>query len=148
MFVLAEGSCTSNTTVFGDVNGTTEAGNVTEYKRDLSIDYGINAKRAAGSYGSCWDGTITNANNPQRRDVQMLLPGQYIVVQWNQDNPGVWPLHCHIAWHLSAGFVWSVLENPSVIKQEMQIPSIMAQTCRDWSAWTGDHIVDEIDDGL
>lgn len=80
--------------------------------------------------------------------MQQLLPGQYIVVQWNQDNPGTWPLHCHIAWHLSAGFVWYILEQPQSIKSETQIPSIMAQTCRDWSAWTGTHIVDQIDDGL
>lgn len=78
----------------------------------------------------------------------MLLPEHYIVVQWNQDNPGTWPMHCHIAWHLSAGFVWMVLENPSAIANEMEIPSIMAQTCRDWSAWTGENVVDQIDDGL
>ena len=78
----------------------------------------------------------------------MLLPGHYIVIQWLQDNPGVWPLHCHIAWHLSAGFSISVLENPGAIKNEMNIPSIMAQTCRDWSKYTGDHVVDQIDDGI
>ncbi|KAK5122674.1 hypothetical protein LTR85_003937 [Meristemomyces frigidus] len=150
MFILAEGSCTSNDTVFGDASGTTEAGhaNITSGKRGLNVEYGTNAKRADGGYGSCWDGTITNPSNPQRRDVQMLLPGDYIVVQWNQDNPGVWPLHCHIAWHLSAGLVWTVLEQPNAIEQEMQIPNTMAQTCRDWSAWTGDHVVDQIDDGL
>jgi hypothetical protein len=43
-----------------------------------------------------WDGTITNPNNPQRRDVQILPPGLpgnpgYIVIQINADNPGVWP---------------------------------------------------------
>ncbi len=86
--------------------------------------------------------------NPQRRDVQMLLPGSYIVIQYTQDNPGVWPLHCHIAWHLSNGFAWMVLENPDSVQNEMQIPSIMAQTCRDWAAWTGDHVVDQIDDGI
>lgn len=48
----------------------------------------------ATTKGHCWDGSIVNPQNPQRRDVQMLLPGHYIVVQWNQDNPGVWPLHC------------------------------------------------------
>ena len=84
----------------------------------------------------------------QRRDVHMLLPEHYIVVQWNQDNPGAWPMHCHIAWHLSSGFVWMVLENPDAIENQMEIPSIMAQTCRDWSAWTGENVVQQIDDGL
>lgn len=49
-----------------------------------------------GNFGSCWDGTIVNPRNPQRRDVQMLLPGHYIVIQWEQDNPGIWPLHCEL----------------------------------------------------
>lgn len=50
-----------------------------------------------------WDGSIVNGNNPQRRDVQ-LLPNApstsepaYIVLQFEADNPGVWPIHCHIA---------------------------------------------------
>ncbi|KAK8057992.1 hypothetical protein PG994_008440 [Apiospora phragmitis] len=86
--------------------------------------------------GHCWDGTIVNPQNPQRRDVQMLLPGHYIVLQWNQDNPGVWPLHCHIAWHASAGFVWMVLENPAAIQKDMAIPGVVAQTCPNWDKWT------------
>lgn len=40
-----------------------------------------------------WDGTIVNADNPQRRDVQLIQGGGYLVLQWNQDNPGVWPFH-------------------------------------------------------
>ena len=78
----------------------------------------------------------------------MLTAGSYIVIQWFQDNPGVWPLHCHIAWHLSAGMVWMVLEDPDSIMNEMEIPSIMSQTCRDWSAWTGENVVKQIDDGI
>lgn len=145
MFILAEGSCSSSSAgvnLTGAVNSTR--------KRDLSIDYQDSTmhRRDANDTASCWDGTITNPNNPQRRDVQMLLPGNYIVVQWNQDNPGTWPFHCHIAWHLSSGFVWNILEQPEAIQNDMQIPSIMAQTCRDWAAYTGDHVVDQIDDGL
>ena len=49
-----------------------------------------------------WDSvSITNPQNPQRRDSQMLRPGGHIVVQYDANNPGVWPFHCHIAWHLS-----------------------------------------------
>lgn len=98
--------------------------------------------------GRCWDGSIVRPENPQRRDVHMLLPGHYAVFEWYQDNPGVWPFHCHIAWHLSAGFVWTVLERPDDIQQNMQIPSIMAQTCRDWWTWSGNNVVAQIDDGI
>ncbi len=38
---------------------------------------------------------------------------------------------------MSAGLYINILEQPEAIKHDMQIPSIMAQTCRDWSAWTG-----------
>nr|POE62972.1 oxidoreductase ops5 [Quercus suber] len=136
MFILAEGTCAA-----GPSEGGIQAG---------PPPSSISKRQASPSdvRGNCWDGTITNPTNPQRRDVQMLLPGQYIVVQWNQDNPGVWPMHCHIAWHLSAGFVWTVLEQPGAVQQNMQIPGALAQTCRDWAAWTGDHVVDQIDDGL
>jgi len=101
-----------------------------------------------------WDGTVVNSANPTRRDVQLLPnavsatePG-YIVVQIEADNPGVWPFHCHIAWHVSAGLYINILERPDLIKKDMSVPSIMAQTCRDWTTWTGTHMPDEIDSGL
>ena len=49
-----------------------------------------------------WDGvSLTSTHNPQRRDVQMLRPGGHLVLQYQANNPGVWPFHCHIAWHVS-----------------------------------------------
>lgn len=51
-----------------------------------------------------WDGSsIVNSGNPQRRDVQLMQPDGYVVVQYDAVNPGVWPFHCHIAWHVSGG---------------------------------------------
>ena len=44
---------------------------------------------------------FTNPTNPLRRDTQLVQPGGHLVVQYEADNPGVWPFHCHIAWHLS-----------------------------------------------
>ena len=41
-------------------------------------------------FGTCWDGKVTNPSNPARRDVAQLQSGSYIVLQWNQDNPGLW----------------------------------------------------------
>jgi len=100
-----------------------------------------------------WDGTVTNPSNPQRRDVHILEaaldannPG-YMVLQFEQDNPGVWPLHCHIAWHVSAGLYVNVLERPEDIANS-RLPGVVAQTCRDWATWTGNNVVDQIDSGL
>ncbi|KAI0011535.1 Cupredoxin [Xylariaceae sp. FL0662B] len=101
-----------------------------------------------GHYGTCWDGSIVNPTNPQLRDVQMLLPGSFIVIQWNQDNPGIWPLHCHIAWHISGGFGWMVLERPDDIGKAAEIPDAIPRTCDGWASWTSYNIVDQIDSGL
>jgi len=92
-------------------------------------------------FGTCWDGKVTNPSNPARRDVAQLQANSYIVLQWNQDNPGIWPLHCHIAWHLSAGFVWSVLERPDDLVNTMAIPDTMSQTCDNWDKWSKSHVV-------
>ncbi|KAL9093271.1 MAG: hypothetical protein Q9165_004012 [Trypethelium subeluteriae] len=114
--------------------------------------HGHNFYVLATGYGT-WNGVVTNQNNPQRRDTQLLPPAQldgtpaYIVVQFDLDNPGVWPFHCHIAWHISAGLYINIIERPADIN-ETNIPSVMAQTCRDWSAFTGTHIPDQIDSGL
>jgi len=34
------------------------------------------------------------------------------------------------------------------LKNDVEMPYIMAQTCRDWSAWTGKNVVNVIDSGL
>ncbi|KAF1346763.1 Cupredoxin [Delphinella strobiligena] len=115
--------------------------------------HGHNMYVLAEGYGE-WDGVVTNPSNPQRRDVQLLHAAQadgtvaYAVIQVDMDNPGIWPIHCHIAWHVSAGLYFQILENPQSIQSDTAIPGIMAQTCRDWTSWTGDHMPDQIDSGL
>jgi len=93
-----------------------------------------------------WDGSIINPENPSRRDVHTLPPLGYAVMQWDLDNPGVWPFHCHIAWHTSEGMNLNFIEGN--FADEVELPYIMAQTCRDWSAWTGNNVVNVIDSGL
>lgn len=95
-----------------------------------------------------WDGhTITNPQNPQRRDTQMLRRYGHMVIQIDADNPGVWPFHCHIAWHQSMGMSLNIMERPDEIKQR-QIPMVMAQTCRDWDAYSSKNVVEQIDAGI
>ncbi|KAH0026884.1 multicopper oxidase, partial [Aureobasidium melanogenum] len=114
--------------------------------------HGHNIYVLAEGFGE-WDNTVTNPSNPQRRDTVWVQAAKdkdtpaYVVLQIDQDNPGVWPFHCHIAWHVSAGLYVSILERPDDIKN-MNVPGVMAQSCRDWSAFTGQAIVDQIDSGL
>ncbi|KAL8924910.1 MAG: hypothetical protein Q9208_003793 [Pyrenodesmia sp. 3 TL-2023] len=94
-----------------------------------------------------WDGTIVNPSNPARRDTQMLPAAGYLVLQWNSDNPGIWPLHCHNAWHLSGGLYANILENPAGI-EALPIPSTSYQVCRDWADFTGTALPNQIDSGV
>ncbi|KAH8817126.1 putative multicopper oxidase [Xylogone sp. PMI_703] len=104
-----------------------------------------------------FNGTLTRPENPQRRDTQLidagvLVDGQpkiesYIVLDFIADNPGVWPLHCHVAWHVSDGLYINIMERPDEITQR-SIPSIMAHTCRKWWEYSGHNVVDQIDSGL
>lgn len=96
-----------------------------------------------------WDGvTINNAANPQRRDVQMVRAGGHFVFQFQLDNPGVWPFHCHIAWHVSGGLYANILERPADIAKEFSVPLTLPQTCNAWNAWSKGNVVDQIDSGL
>lgn len=100
-----------------------------------------------------WDGTVVNPQNPQRRDTQMLRNGTatdpgFIVLEFNADNPGVWPLHCHIAWHVSAGLYVNVMERPDLIPNNTKIPGVVAQTCTAWDAFTNKDKPDQIDSGV
>jgi FtsP/CotA-like multicopper oxidase with cupredoxin domain len=96
-----------------------------------------------------WDGSsIINANNPQRRDTQLVRANGHFVMQYSLDNPGVWPFHCHTAWHVSAGLYANLLERPADIEKDLSIPLVMQQTCTDWMAYTNKDVVDQIDSGV
>lgn len=104
-----------------------------------------------------WDGVITNPKNPARRDTQILRQAtastsgppipSYIVIQFQADNPGVWPLHCHVAWHVSAGLYVNILERPNDI-EDYDIPDAISDTCEDWGVFTGTNTFNQIDSGL
>lgn len=50
---------------------------------------------------------------------------------------------------MSAGLYANILERPADIQLNRQpIPQVLAQTCRDWAAYTGVDVVDQIDSGL
>ncbi|KAG2064938.1 laccase [Suillus decipiens] len=57
--------------------------------------------------------SIFNYVNPVRRDVVSAgNAGQQMVIRWVTDNSGPWFLHCHIDWHLEAGFAVVMAESP------------------------------------
>jgi len=80
--------------------------------------------------------------------VQLLRPNGHIVWQITADNPGAWPFHCHIAWHVSGGLYATILERPQDFTSSYgSLPMVLQQTCANWNAWSTKNIVDQIDSG-
>lgn len=55
-------------------------------------------------YGSSLDLQRT-FDNPMRRDVFSVPTYGWTAIRVVLDNPGIWALHCHIAWHMEIGFL-------------------------------------------
>ena len=65
--------------------------------------------RSAGS-------TEYNYDNPVWRDVVSTgtpQAGDNVTIRFRTDNPGPWFLHCHIDFHLEAGFAVVMAEDTS-----------------------------------
>jgi hypothetical protein len=71
------------------------------------------------------------------------------MLQFEQDNPGVWLAHCHIAWHVSGGLYINVnvLEQPDDIKA-FTLPPITNDVCTAWDSWTDVNVPGQIDSGF
>ncbi|VBB83984.1 Putative Multicopper oxidase [Podospora comata] len=60
--------------------------------------------------------TTWNLPNTMRRDT-LTIPGlSHVVIRFLADNPGIWALHCHVAWHMEAGMLLTFLERPDDLK--------------------------------
>lgn len=94
-----------------------------------------------------WDGQVRRAENPARRDVAVVPAGGHLVVQMEADNPGVWPFHCHIAWHASGGLFANFLEREEDVKK-IRLPMTIERSCRQWDEWSKKNIVEHIDSGV
>jgi FtsP/CotA-like multicopper oxidase with cupredoxin domain len=88
-----------------------------------------------------WDGTVTTGTNPPRRDVYILPASGHLVFSYNATNPGAWPMHCHIAFHVSAGLLVQTVEQSDWIQQYMDIPAAFTQQCNEWWDYSGHDVV-------
>lgn len=52
-----------------------------------------------------------------RRDTVTVPAQWHVVIRFVADNPGVWALHCHVAWHMEGGMFVSLLERPHDLKR-------------------------------
>ncbi|MCJ1267361.1 hypothetical protein MMC22_007246 [Lobaria immixta] len=79
-------------------------------------------------------------DNPPRRDVTLLPAGGYIIIAFKPDNPGVWLMHCHIAWHASSGLALQILERQETARRQLT-PARLKETkrvCDNWHTWFAD----------
>ncbi|KXJ92383.1 multicopper oxidase-domain-containing protein [Microdochium bolleyi] len=56
--------------------------------------------------------TTWNLESPMRRDTVTVPAFTHVVIRFPADNPGVWALHCHVAWHMEGGMFVSLAERP------------------------------------
>lgn len=81
-----------------------------------------------------WNGTVeVPTDNPPRRDTHIVPALGYAVFQFNTDNPGVWPFHCHTAWHASGGMTMNLLVRPEDVVQPSS--GTKEATCDAWNQW-------------
>ncbi|RPB03356.1 hypothetical protein L873DRAFT_1787140 [Choiromyces venosus 120613-1] len=81
-----------------------------------------------------------NWSNPPRRDVAMLPGNGFIVLAFEADNPGVWLMHCHIAWHVSGGFSLQFLEREADLLSEFSTAGAFSDTCAAWNSYVASGI--------
>ncbi|KAF2875967.1 putative laccase precursor [Massariosphaeria phaeospora] len=79
--------------------------------------------------------TVLNKTNPMRRDVAMLPAGGHLVLAFKPDNPGVWIMHCHIAWHAGSGLALQVVERQGQIESTIGPLAPVRDGCNAWDSW-------------
>ncbi|KAI1334831.1 Cupredoxin [Xylariaceae sp. FL0016] len=56
--------------------------------------------------------TTWSLANPMRRDTVTVPAFSHVALRFKADNPGLWALHCHVAWHMEGGMFVSLAERP------------------------------------
>ncbi|THH15076.1 hypothetical protein EW146_g5344 [Bondarzewia mesenterica] len=85
----------------------------------------FNVVRSAGS-------AVYNYDNPVQRDtVNIGTTGDNVTIRFTTDNPGPWFLHCHIDWHLQAGFAVVMAEDVSEVNSSVSstLPTAWSGLC-------------------
>ncbi|KUL92456.1 hypothetical protein ZTR_02283 [Talaromyces verruculosus] len=83
----------------------------------------------SGVDGGFFDGYYANVSaTPVIRDTIMVENNGHAVIRFRADNPGVWLLHCHVEWHVEAGFVATVIEAPDQL-QDLYRPADHLRIC-------------------
>ncbi|KAL1847322.1 hypothetical protein Plec18170_008670 [Paecilomyces lecythidis] len=127
------------------------------HNRTFNPDYDVekydfdNEWRAGdGTYNEQSDPFHFAYHNPPRRDVALLPAEGWLALAFKSDNPGVWLLHCHIAWHASSGLALQILERTGDIQKALgqQRLDAVKETCKEWKKWDSTERVNQEDSGI
>ncbi|CAD0081465.1 unnamed protein product [Aureobasidium vineae] len=101
-----------------------------------------------GSGAGVFDSSTASLNfaNPPRRDTSILPGLGWLLIAFPANNPGVWLMHCHIAWHISEGLGVQFIE----AKNSIQMPDSGAfnSQCDAWRSYSKNMLYPQIDSGL
>lgn len=64
------------------------------------------------------NGNEAMLKNPLRRDTVTVSGFEWVIIRVVLDNPGIWALHCHNAWHAEAGMSMQLLVRGDEIKKQ------------------------------
>ncbi|KAI0276850.1 laccase [Russula aff. rugulosa BPL654] len=77
-----------------------------------------------------------NYENPVFRDVVSIgNTGDNVTIRFFTDNPGPWFFHCHIDWHLTAGFAVVFAEDVPDVPSQDFITEAWADLCPEFNAF-------------
>jgi hypothetical protein len=62
------------------------------------------------------NGSTSYTKNPIRRDTLTISAYGLALLRFRNDNPGMWAVHCHNAWHMEAGLMAQIMCLPNVMK--------------------------------
>lgn len=80
-----------------------------------------------------------------------MLPALgHLLLAFPADNPGLWIMHCHIAWHASQGLSMQFLERRDEIFDAIGDKSEFNKGCAEWDDYwqNGDHPYEQTDSGI
>lgn len=73
--------------------------------------------------------------------------GGWLVLAFKADNPGVWLMHCHIAWHAGEGLAVQFFEREAEITKNMQLDEYDS-TCGPWRTYYATELWAKDDSGI
>ncbi|KAJ5923529.1 hypothetical protein N7454_008774 [Penicillium verhagenii] len=102
--------------------------------------------QGSGAYSSS---VTLNRNNPPRRDTATMSGNGYLVIAFENDNPGSWLMHCHIAWHSSQNLALQFVELSNDIPGLFKpVQEQYETTCESWNEYYKDALYRQDDSGV